>query len=506
VRTKVYLLYAPPEKMRGAYGLVYPPLGILYLAAYLREHLSDVEIKAADGYRIGKERVIREILEYAPDILGVSFTTQSSTGAYSVINEVKRGNEKVFVVCGGPHPTAMPEEVLLSSRADRVVIGEGEITFLELVKAYREGFSCHGLLGTAERIDDKTIINPPRPLIRDLDTIPFPARDLLDIAAYPGYYYKRTGMDTSMISSRGCPFNCVFCANPVWKVQKPWYRVRSPKNVVNEMEHIAQEYGIMEIFDQSDEFNASLAWAKKVCDELIERQLDISLKAQMRVDNIDDELAKKMSEAGFWLALIGVESANDEPLLGIEKHITISQVEQGIGHLRRYGMKVLAYLMAFNVWEENAELRFEDKEGAKKTLAWAKELIKKGKLDFITWSLTTPLPGSELYEIAVRHRLILPEIVGMQEKLDAYATGIRWEEFDSSSTFVLSLPGIEYNDWLDIKNMGARLQAWLLLKSGAFNIRALSLYLQRALSLLLRTCSSLWYRVLKSTKCRVMGG
>jgi hypothetical protein len=237
--TKIFLLYAPPLRKQGTVGLMYPPLGILYLAAYVRERLPEIEIRVVDGYQTGREQAVREILAFSPDVLGISFGTQSATGAYAVINEV------------------------------------------------------------VERLDGQLVVNPMRPLIQDLDSIPFPARDLIDIRSYPGYYYKKARRDTAIISSRGCPHKCVFCSNPVWKEARPYYRLRSPKNVVDEVEALKRDYGIVEFFDQTDIFNGSPRWAKAVCDEFARRKLGVWLKAQMNAHPIDDELASKVKVAGF---------------------------------------------------------------------------------------------------------------------------------------------------------------------------------------------------------------
>ncbi len=241
---KLLLVNAPPIKELGITGQIYPPLGILYLASYARRYMHNLEVKAIDGYKADKRKLADTIIKYNPDVLGMSFTTQAATGAYKLINEIKAQNKRIKVVNGGPHPTIMPEESFQRSKADVVVIGEGEETFLEILQRIenREAIDC--ISGTAVLCDGKFKPNPHRPLIKNLDDIPFPARDLLDITKYPGYLYKKYRVDTDIISARGCPFNCTYCSNPVWKLQKPWYRVRSPKNVVDEMEFIVAEYGI----------------------------------------------------------------------------------------------------------------------------------------------------------------------------------------------------------------------------------------------------------------------
>jgi radical SAM superfamily enzyme YgiQ (UPF0313 family) len=131
---KILLLNAPPLKRFGIVGQIYPPLGILYLAAYLKKISGDFEIQVVDGYQERNlEEVVKKIIRYSPEILGISFTTQAATGAYLVINQIRRQLPKIFIVVGGPHVTALPEESLIRSAADLVVLGEGEVTFSQLV-------------------------------------------------------------------------------------------------------------------------------------------------------------------------------------------------------------------------------------------------------------------------------------------------------------------------------------------------------------------------------------
>ena len=274
--------------------------------------------------------MVSKIINFNPRILGVSFTTQAATGAYRLINDVKERNKSIHVAVGGAHPTVVPEECFERSETDIAVVGEGEETFFEILEKVNSKEELNSVTGTVVKENGRIKTNPIRPFIRNLDEIPFPARDLLDIKKYPGYMYKRFKYDTDVISARGCPFDCVYCSNPIWKQQKPWYRLRSPQNLVDEIEHIVETYGIKEFFDQTDEFNGSKKWAKEVCDEITNRNLDIAWKAQMRVDNIDEELADKLKRAGFWMGLFGLESANDKTLMGIRKNQNLEQMDKAL--------------------------------------------------------------------------------------------------------------------------------------------------------------------------------
>lgn len=482
---KVLLINAPPLKTFGITGQIYPPLGILYLASYAREKRKDFEFKAIDGYKEDKQKLVAEIIKYNPDVLGVSFTTQAATGAYQLMNEVKQRNDKIYIVVGGPHPTTIPEDCFKNSATDIAVIGEGEETFFEILKKFGgSSKNLSDIRGTVLMHNGQLKRNPLRPLIKDLDQIPFPARDLLDIKKYPGYMYKKYDCDTDIISARGCPFNCTYCSNPVWKLQKPWYRLRSPGNIVDEIESIIKDYGIREIFDETDEFNGNKKWAKEVCDEIIKRKLDIAWKAQMRVDNIDSELISKLKQSGFWMGLFGLESANNRTLEGIDKKQTVEQINQALDKFKDSHIKCFGLFMAFNVWEKDGKLCYENKDDSLRTLNFARQLVNEKKLHLFGWSMTTPYPGSELYNIAKRHNVIDKKCIG------------HWEYFDSGSNFIMKLPGVKEKDWSQVINAGKRLQVRLLFSSGTFNFKAMPLYLKKAYFLVKNNVQGLYYRIL----------
>ena len=463
---RIQLIFAPPV-VQSTYEVlgenIWPPLGILYLAGYVREKYPQAEINIVDGCRIGYDNTLAEITRFHPDILGISFYTMVAHGAFKVAQFCKQTLPGTLVVMGGPHATALPQDTLRQSQADLVVVGEGEETFYQIVKRWEEagpaaryadldGVCLH------EQRDGLTVYveNPPRQFITPLDAIPLPARDLIDMSAYRGWFLTRQNPETIILSSRGCPFACTFCSNAVWKSSKPAVRFRSPASIVDEIEVLHRQFQINEVFDNADEFNCSLEQALAICREIKRRRLPITWKAQLRAKPFTEELAREMAEAGCWYVHVGVESGNEETLRGINKNITLDDVRDTCRMLQKHGIKVWALLMLYNVWEEDGQLKFEDRAMCEKTLAFAWELIRDGLANYISWSVTTPYPGSRLYDIALRHHLIKPELL------------VNWESWQTDDLFVMNLPGVSARDQRAIKFKGELLRMRCFLKQMDF--------------------------------------
>jgi radical SAM superfamily enzyme YgiQ (UPF0313 family) len=417
---KIHLILAPPTfvlRHGDMFKGVGPPLGLLYIAAYVNKYgpSATYDIKVTDGVLEGFENTVDIICNFKADVIGVSAITHTILGAYKLINIIKGKLPESKIIIGGPHATALPEEAFERSLADFVVIGEGEETFKELVCYFeRENESVEELKqinGICFKHENETIITKPRKFIADLDTIPFPARHLIDMHRYKGPPMSRRQKSTILLGSRGCPFSCTFCSNPVWKTSTPTYRCRSPQNIANELQELKNQ-GYNEFFDQSDEFNTNLQHAKDVSKEIISRNLNITLKCNLRSKPIDEDLASLMKEAGFWYVHVGIESGNEETLQGINKKVNLQDAERCCEILKRNGIKIWGLFMYFNIWEKNGQLCFEDYNQSLNTLEYAKKLYKKRLINFFGGTITTPIPGSKLWDISIRHNLIKEECLG----------------------------------------------------------------------------------------------
>jgi magnesium-protoporphyrin IX monomethyl ester (oxidative) cyclase len=454
-----------------------PPIGILYIASYLKHNIPGIEISIIDGLVSGYNNSVSKIMDFKPDVLGVSFNTPVALSAYSLIREIKKHLPSTLIIAGGPHTTALPEECLRESGADIAAIGEGEEVTYEIVMKLKnnrklDSYNLSQIKGIAFLNENRFIQTEVRPYIKDIDSIPFPDRNLVNMSNYRGWYLCKQIPETIMIFSRGCPFQCVFCSNKVWNISRPRVRLRSPKNIVDEIELLKKEFRIKEIFDNSDEFNNNLEHAKNICREMIKRNTGISWKTQLRAYPLDEELVDLMAKSGCWYVHLGIESGNEQTLRGIGKHITIEQVIKACYLLKKYKIKVFGLFMLFNVWEENGQLKFEDVPLNLKTLDFARKLIKDGLLNYIGWSITTPYPGSKLFGIAKKHNLFKP---GLEKNWDA------WLKDDF---FVMQLPGIKDKTVAKIKTKGSILRGWCLLKSRGLKFKDIGYLIKKLFKLL----------------------
>lgn len=467
---KIHFIMAPPIKSPKLGELSegrIPPLGILYLASYLRENVNNLQLKVTDGIMEGFEKTISEVKKFQPDIVGISYYTLCALGAYKLIDEIKKEDPNTFVIAGGPHATALPKEALEKSDVDAIVIGEGEATVHELVSLFARGKHkeisfLEKVAGIAYKDNGQVRLTSTRQHIKDLDSIPIPARDLINMGDYKGWYVSKERKEAAIFSTRGCPYSCTFCSNIVWRKAKPYIRVRSPRKVVDEIEELIRQYGIREVYDCCDEFNINTKFALAVCEEIKRRRLDIQWKVAVRATPLSEELVRAMAEAGCWYVLMGIESGNKNALKGINKHITLEEVETACRLFKKHNIKVQGLFMLYNVWEEDGELRYEDTEMVKKTFKYASELFNKGLLDYIGWSITVPYPGSKLYEIATKFNLIKPEYIG------------NWDYWLSKDGYVMQLPGITNATQIRMKTIGSILRAKMLVRNRDFKMKDMS--------------------------------
>lgn len=359
------------------------PLGLAYLASYLRIHNQEVEIYDAEFDR-DIEAVLRKIKDTGPDIVGLSAYTANFLDVVKIAKKIKKLANPPIVVIGGAHITALPSSIQKYPYFDFAVMGEGEETLLELVrKIEKKGKNFEKIRGLVFCNGNKIISTPPRPFIRNLDCLPFPARDLLPpLSSYrpsPGMY-KNLPMAT-MITSRGCPFKCLFCCRAVFGNT---YRLRSPKNVVDEMEILVKSFGAREIKIYDDLFTLKEQRILEICKEILKRRLKISWSCSARADLITPRMLVALKKAGCWEIAYGIESGNQEVLNTIKKGLTLETIKKAVRLTQKLGIQVRGFFIL--------GLPQDTEENMQQTIDFAKNL----DLSVANFYITMPFPGTEL--------------------------------------------------------------------------------------------------------------
>jgi len=361
-----------------------PPIGLAYIGAYLRQHGHRVRIIDAEVERLNLKQIAEKVKDAC--LVGITTTAPIYNSALELANTIKRLNNKTKVVFGGPQATFLDNESLERSSADAVVRGEGELTMQEIASSLESdsSSSMHGIEGITYKDADSIVRNPDRELISNLDDIPFPARDLLPMERY-------TPTDsTGVVSSRGCPFRCIFCASS--KLYNKKFRSRSAQNVFEEVaELVGRGYKNVTMLD--DNFILNKERAFKFADLVDEHHLKFEWSCTGRVDSIDEDLLHRLREIGCNGLFFGIESASDETLKLIKKGFTAEQVADTFDVLKNYDIPTTASFML--------GLPGDDARKVADTI----DLAKKIDPDFAMFSVTTPYPGTELYEHIDRYDL-----------------------------------------------------------------------------------------------------
>lgn len=363
----------------------YPPLGILYIASHAEKY-TDHKIEILDMIveEMGYDTLENEIKRRKPDVVGVTTTTFTLIDSVIVAKIIKNVDKDIKIIFGGPHAHIYPEETINIPEVDFLVLGEGEITFTELLQKIDNYEELKEVKGIVFKHGGKIVNTGFKGFIGDLDSLPFPARHLTPYKKYYSLIAQRNPI-TTMLTSRGCPYRCLFCYRPHMGKK---FRARSPGNVVEEMEE-CRNMGIHEILIYDDTFNIDRKRVLDICTLIKERGLDIYFDIRARIDRINKEMLIALKKAGCVRIHYGVESANQRILNILRKDITIEQVEKIIKMTRDVGIETLAYFMIGNPTETREEIL--------NTIKFAKKL----KPDYCHFSVTTPFPATPLYELGL---------------------------------------------------------------------------------------------------------
>ena len=375
--TRVTLVYPffQPRKDNSIFR--FPPLGLGYVAAFLKKKGFDVEL--VDCTFLTLEKAIEKVRQSKPEIIGIYSMFSMKKTSLELATLLRKDCD--LLVVGGPLPTLDPTDYL--GVFDVAVIGEGETSMVELVECWEKRQDFSRVEGIAYMCKGEVRLTSPRKFVENLDALPFPSRELFDNDAYKRYYLKRFGYSISpMITSRGCPFSCDFCSRPVFGQS---LRSRSAINVVDEIESIVG-LGYDRVWFADDCFTLNRERLIETCDEIVKRRIDVGWECLSRVDTLSREVAAKMCRAGCVRVFFGIESGNDDILALMRKQITVEQARKAVHTAKSAGLQVGAFFILGYPGESDGSVL--------DTVRFASGL----PLDYLSFTLPYPIPGTSLFE------------------------------------------------------------------------------------------------------------
>jgi len=412
-------LINPPQILYRRFGtpFVFQPLGLLYVAAVLeKEYPLEIIDAQMEGWRNLREidgkyymgltfdEIGQKVRMIKPDIVGITLPFSiNEISALKVASVIKAIDENIITILGGAHPSIRPLETLSSKYVDFVVVGEGEITILELIRTLNEQ-SYNRLMdvaGIGYKEWGKPFLTPPRALIQDLDSLPFPARHLVPMEEYFDAMKARKGARemyafnerwTSIITSRGCPHNCNFCSIHLTMGRK--FRARSPENVISEIKLVTHRYNIKHINFEDDNLTLNKKRAELIFDLMIKNKFDVTWSTPngIRADTIDEELVRKMRQSGCKRVVVAPESGVQRVVTHIiGKNLNLRNIENAILLFKRYNIIVDGSFVIGLIGETKKEIW--------KTIRYALRLKKLG-IQAVGLHIATPYYGTKLYEEA----------------------------------------------------------------------------------------------------------
>jgi anaerobic magnesium-protoporphyrin IX monomethyl ester cyclase len=396
---RILLIYPPISKRErycsaiGSAGGNQTPLGVFYLAAYLRQRDHQVEVIDGEARGLSAADIVDRAQEFRPELVGVSSTTVALHRAIEVADEIKRRWPELPIVIGGPHVSSNVHHGMSFPVFDYAVVGEGEATLEELARTIAAHGDLSAVQGIAYRQDGRVIVTEPRPRLTDLDSLPFPAYDLIpDLAAYtpPPCNYKKQPV-ANVITSRGCPNVCTFCDRSVFGQH---LRQRSAANIAAEIEHLFHTYGVREIAFVDDTFTIRPARMRELFELLAAKKISFPWTCMSRINTVDRDTLEFMRKNGCWHVSFGIESGNEDILRRIKKNISMEQVHRVVGWCRELGLRTKGFFIIGHPGETA--------ETMEQTIQFGIDL----PLDDVVVTINTPIPGSQQHAEAQQYGVL----------------------------------------------------------------------------------------------------
>ncbi|MFH1654817.1 MAG: radical SAM protein [Pseudomonadota bacterium] len=377
---KVVLINPLPEKS----NIPFPALSLSYLSSFLKANNHEALILDLCAEPLSDYALRKKILEYNPDLIGITFFTRRYVTVKELANKLKSWFPTIKIIVGGSHPSALPREVLQEiDSIDLVAIGEGENTIVDVVESLKSDRLDH-IKGIAFRKRDEIIINPPREYIENLDTLPFPDLEQVDSSKYkihPPYGWY--GIPLTMVTTRGCPGRCIFCSKAVFKNT---LRSMSPDRIIEEIKYWKGRLPIREIRFFDDDFTILEKRTFDICDLLIKERINLPWTCTTRVDFLTRELLVKMKKAGLYFIVLGVESGSPRVLKSLRKGYTVEHIRNAFKWCHELKITTFAFFMVGNPDETDEDIKM------------GLQLQKEIRANFLSWGVLRTLPGSTLFE------------------------------------------------------------------------------------------------------------
>ena len=385
------------EDYRFKVNKLSPPLGMAILASMLRLNKHEVKLYDLEALKSTVNEQINSFTTFSPDIIGVFGTSPINKFIKETIAVLRYNFPKSKIIVGGPHATLFPDDFLENCESiDYIFRGEAEFSIVEFVNQislFDQVKFPDKIEGIVYKIDEKIYKHTVVPKVNDLNELPFPSYDLLPLERY--FETGSTEKVITMMTSRGCPNNCIYCADPVLYGHK--YRSRSAKNVVEEMKYLNSQHQISHIVFYDANFNADNERVRDICKLLIAEKLDLTWRARVRADKIDRESVKLMKEAGCTELSLGVESGSERILEIIHKKESKNEIRNAFEIIKEFDIWLVGYFM-FGIPGETPI-------DAEETIKFAIELDP----DWALFSTATPLPGTEFHRQAKLSKWIISD-------------------------------------------------------------------------------------------------
>lgn len=409
----------------GVWTTTWPPISLTQTAAILRQHGHDVRVNDCSVEGIGLPKLERILKEHPPRLLVMNTSTPTLNFDMTLPPLIKKILPGTTIAAFGIHAGSLPDETLrMADELDFIVRGEPELTIAELADTLERKADFSNVSGLSFRRNGALVHVPDRAFIKDLNEMPYPAWDLVNLDNYKLPFSGRRFL--MVTTARGCPYDCIYCVAQSYYGRK--IRMRKPERIVDELEILRDQYGINDFFFWSESFTIVKAAIKELCREIMRRGLNVRWVCNSRVDNVDLELLELMKEAGCWMISYGIESGEQAILDTIKKDITVEQVQNAIRMTRQVGFQIAGHFVLGLPGETRVTMR--------KTYDFACSL----DLDYAQFYCASPWPGSEFYRLA---------------KSQGWLASQNWDDYEQDHS-VTNYPGLSANEITSFRNWATR--------------------------------------------------